>query len=119
MTIGLVNDTAPEGPGNDVYLTDLLTNDRRVAGTTQDDHGVEQLEIQIDDGPFVDITATLLDDDYSFDPGALEPGPHRVLVRATDALYQTSQSSLNFTMNAPPYLPPAVTGKSTKGPASR
>ena len=102
VSIALMNDTAPNEPGNDPYLTDLLTNDPRVAGTTTDDVAVEQLEIQIDDGPFVDITATLRGDDYSFDPGALEPGPHRVTVRATDSLSQTSDSSLNFTMNAPP-----------------
>ena len=102
VTIGLVNDTAPEGPGHDVYLTDLLTNDPRVAGTAQDDQGVEQLEIQMDNGSFVDITASLLDDHYSFDPGVLEPGPHQVVVRATDELNQSSQSLLPFVMNAPP-----------------
>lgn len=74
VTIGLLNDTAPEGPGSEPYRTDLLTNDPTVTGTAADDEAVVQLEAQVNDGPFVDITAMLIGDTYTFDAGPLPPG---------------------------------------------
>ena len=68
--------------------------------TAQDDQGIEQLEIQVDNGSFVYMTASLLDDHYSFDPAVLEPGPHQVVVQDLDELNQSSQSLLPFVMNA-------------------
>ena len=62
----------------------------------------QRLEIQIDDGPFVDITASLSDGQYTYDPGPLDPGPHRATVRATDSLPQSATASLDFVVNAPP-----------------
>ena len=65
VTVGLTNDTAPDGPGSDPYRSDLLTNDPRVSGTATDDHAVTLLQAQIDDGPFADITAALVNGQYS------------------------------------------------------
>jgi hypothetical protein len=102
VTIGLLNDTAPVGPGSEPYRTDLLTNDPTVTGTATDDEAVVQLEAQVNDGPFVDITAALIGDTYTFDPGPLPAGPHRVTVRATDQHGNAGSSSLDFRVNTPP-----------------
>ncbi|MHB8861524.1 MAG: putative Ig domain-containing protein [Pirellulaceae bacterium] len=102
VTVGLTQDTAPQEPGSEPYRSDLLTNDPRVRGTATDDQGITLLEVQTDEGPFVDITAALANGQYSFDPGTLTPGPHSLKVRATDTLSQTSQSETVFTVNAPP-----------------
>ncbi len=102
VTVGLTNDTAPDGPGSDPYRSDLLTNDPRVSGTATDDHGITRLEVQTDGGPLVDITAALTNGQYSFDPGNLPPGPHLLKVRATDVLSQASESEIAFTVNTPP-----------------
>ena len=102
VTVGLTNDTAPDGPGSDLYRSDLLTNDPRVSGTATDDHGIIRLEIQTDGGPFVDITAALTNGTYSFDPGNLPPGSHHLNVRATDTLAQTRESAITFVVNTPP-----------------
>ena len=40
VTLGLANDTAPSGPGTDIYLTDKLTNDPTLQGTAVDDDQV-------------------------------------------------------------------------------
>ena len=45
VTVGLTNDTAPDGPGSDPYRSDLLTNDPRVSGTATDDHGITLLQV--------------------------------------------------------------------------
>ncbi|TVS11512.1 MAG: PKD domain-containing protein, partial [Planctomycetaceae bacterium] len=102
VTIGLLNDTAPDGPGSEPYRTDLLTNDPTVTGTATDDEAVVQLEAQVNDGPFVDITAALIGDTYTFDPGPLPAGPHRITVRATDQHGNAGSSSLDFRVNTPP-----------------
>ena len=102
VTVGLANDTAPAGPGSDSFLNDKLTNDPTLQGTAIDDDQVQQLEIQIDDGPYLDITASLTDGQYTYDPGPLAPGPHRASVRATDSLPQSTTTSLDFVVNAPP-----------------
>ena len=102
VTVGLTNDTAPDGPGSDPYRSDLLSNDPRVSGTATDDHGITRLEIQTDGGPFVDITAALTNGQYSFDPGDLSPGLHHLNVRATDTLAQTRESEITFVVNTPP-----------------
>ena len=102
VTIGLLNDTAPAGPGSEPYRTDLLTNDPTVTGTATDDEAVVQLEAQVNDGPFVDITSALTGDTYTFDPGPLPPGPHRITVRATDQQGNAGSSSLDFRVNTPP-----------------
>ncbi|MHB0954937.1 MAG: putative Ig domain-containing protein [Pirellulaceae bacterium] len=102
VTVDLFQDTAPEGPGSESYRTDLHTNDVRVIGTATDDQGVALLEVQTDEGPFADITASLTDGQYSFDPGALTPGLHTLKVRATDTLSQVTQGAITFTVNAPP-----------------
>ncbi|HMC64995.1 MAG TPA: PKD domain-containing protein, partial [Gemmataceae bacterium] len=101
-TIALQNDTAPDGPGTDAYRSDLLTNDPRVTGTATDDHGVSKLEAQADGGGFTDITAALVNGQYSFDPGTLPPGAHQITVRATDSAGQSTDALLNFTVNTPP-----------------
>ncbi|MHB8865246.1 MAG: hypothetical protein ACYC6N_22945, partial [Pirellulaceae bacterium] len=96
VTVDLFQDTAPEGPGSESYRTDLHTNDVRVIGTATDDQGVALLEVQTDEGPFADITASLTDGQYSFDPGALTPGLHTLKVRATDTLSQVTQGAITF-----------------------
>src|SRR5262249_26229006 len=101
-TIGLANDTAPEGPGTDVYRTDKLTNDPTVTGTARDDQGVQKLEARVDSGAYVDITATLTGDRFSYNPSPLTPGPHRVTVRVTDTGGQTAEAFVDFRVNAPP-----------------
>ena len=102
VTVGLLNDTAPDGPGSEPYRSDLLTNDPRISGSATDDHGITRLEVQTDSGPFVDITAALTNGTYSFDPGILLPGPHHLNVRATDTLAQTKESAIAFVVNTPP-----------------
>ncbi|MCI0463081.1 MAG: hypothetical protein L0Z62_39545, partial [Gemmataceae bacterium] len=56
VTIGLEDDTAPPGPGGDPFRTDLLTNNPAIRGSATDDLGVSRLEVQVDSGPFLDIT---------------------------------------------------------------
>jgi len=102
VTVGLANDTAPEGPGSEPLRSDLLTNDPRITGTATDDHSITQLQVQVDDGALVDITTSLVDGQYTFDPGMLAPGAHRLTVRATDTLLQTTDAVLDVTVNAPP-----------------
>ena len=102
VTVGLINDTAPDGPGTDAYRSDLLTNDPHVSGTATDDYAITKLEVQVDNGTLIDITAALVNGQYSFDPGNLAPGSHRMTVRATDTLPQTTESTINFVVNTPP-----------------
>jgi hypothetical protein len=102
VTVGLVNDTAPTGPGSAPYLTDLLTNDPRVQGTTDDDEGVVKLEAKVDNGAFVDITSTLQNGHYQWNPGTLSHGTHQITIRATDTANQTNNAVLNFRVNTPP-----------------
>ncbi|MHB8954831.1 MAG: putative Ig domain-containing protein [Pirellulaceae bacterium] len=101
-TVGLANDTAPDGPGSDPYRSDLLTNDPRVSGIATDDHAIALLQLQLDNGSFVDITSSLVDGRYTYDPGNIAPGLHRITVRATDSLSQTTESAVDFTVNLPP-----------------
>jgi PKD repeat protein len=102
VTVNLVNDTAPSGPGTDAYRTDGLTNDATVSGTVADDNGVSRLEARIDQGPWLDITATLRGDEYTYRPSTLAPGARTITIRATDTAGQISQTPLTFTFNAPP-----------------
>ncbi len=102
VTVELANDTAPDGPGTDAYRSDLLTNDPRVSGTATDDDAITKLEVQVDNGPFTDITAALVNGQYSYDPGNLAAGSHRMTVRATDTLSQTAESIIDFVVNALP-----------------
>ena len=102
VTVGLINDTAPDGPGTDAYRNDLLTNDPRVSGTATDDDAITKLAVQVDGGPFADITVTLVNGQYRYDPGDLAPGSHRATVRATDTLSQTAESAIDFVVNTPP-----------------
>ena len=102
VTVELANDTAPDGPGTDAYRSDLLTNDPRVSGTATDDDAITKLEVQVDNGPFTDITAALVNGQYSYDPGNLAAGSHRATVRATDTLSQTAESIIDFIVNALP-----------------
>src|SRR5262249_40350802 len=82
--------------------TDLLTNDPTIAGTANDDIGVSKLEVKIDNGSFQDITSSLTTGKYQFTPANIAPGPHHVVVQATDTSSQTGQATLDFTMNHPP-----------------
>jgi hypothetical protein len=102
VTIGLLNDTAPDGPGSEPYQTDLLTNDPTVTGTVDAAEGLVRLEAQINGGPLVDITGAVSGNAYTFDPGPLAPGPHRITVRATDGQGHTGSDSLDFRVNQPP-----------------
>jgi hypothetical protein len=74
LTVGLANDTAPTGPGSEPFLTDRLTNDATLIGTVADDRGVTRLEVRVDEGPFQDITAALVGEQFHHDPGTLTPG---------------------------------------------
>jgi hypothetical protein len=102
VSIGLVNDTAPAGPGSDPLRKDLLTNDATVRGMALDDVGIALLEIQVDGGAFQDITALLSANAYEFDPSQLAPGPHTITVRGTDTSGQSKIASLDFKVNQPP-----------------
>lgn len=102
-TIGLLNDTVPSGSADASLASDLLTNDSRVTGVATDDLGISRLEIQVDDGDFVDITPALGNDGhFTYDPGALSAGTHHVTVRVTDSNNAASTSSLEFRVNTPP-----------------
>ena len=102
VTVELENDTAPEGPDNVPYLTDLLTNDATVLGTAIDDLGISQLHARVDDGAWADITGTLTNGSFGYDPGTLPPGPHTITVRATDTAGQPGEALVEFTVNSPP-----------------
>ncbi len=61
------------------------------------------METQTDNGSFVDITSSLgIDGAFTFDPGTLIPGLHRITVRATDTGNQAIDTLLEFRVNAPP-----------------
>jgi hypothetical protein len=103
VTVALANDTAPEGPAGDPYRHDLLTNDPTVIGTTSDDQGIIQLDVQVDGGAFLDVTSALNPDGtYIVNPGSLSPGLHRVTIRATDTEGASSEAFLDITVNTPP-----------------
>ena len=72
VTTTLLNDTFPTGDA--AYGSDGITNDPRVTGTATDDVGITALAVQVDAGPFTDITASLSGDQYTFDPGVLAAG---------------------------------------------
>src|SRR5262249_6541115 len=101
-SVGLLHDTAPEGPGTEQYHFDRLTNDPTVTGTATDDLGVVLLQAQVDAGAFQAITSTLQNSAYTWNPGTLPPGPHRITVRATDTIGQTHDAVLDFVVNTPP-----------------
>lgn len=108
LTIGLLNDTSPDGPGTDAFKADLLTNDPRVKGTVSDDEAITMLEAKVGTGPYQDITSSIDSETYLFYPGLLPAGQHTVAIRATDDAGQTTEESLTFTVNEPPT--PVVTG---------
>src|SRR5262249_19262179 len=84
------------------YRTDKLTNDATITGVATDDNGVRKLEAKIDGGALQDITATLTGSTYRYDPGRLPPGPHRITIRATDTIGQTTDAVVDFRVNTPP-----------------
>lgn len=104
VSASLANDTAPAGPGTDVFCSDGLTNDATIAGTVSDDIGIRRLEAQVDSGTFQDILPGLSGNQFRFDPGALVEGPHRVTIRATDTSGQSSQTLVDFRVNQPPVV---------------
>lgn len=101
-TLHLLNDTAPPGLGTDVYRSDRLTTDSRLAGTISDDSAVEWVELQIDGGAYQNITAAFVNSAFVFDPGILSPGAHTATIRAIDTGGQTTQARLDFVVNRPP-----------------
>ncbi len=102
VTVGLLNDTAPDGPGSEPYRTDLLTNDPTITGSASGTDGISRLEVQVDDGPLVDISQTLVGDTYTFDPSPLDPGAYRIRVQATDMRGSSNVAILDFRVNQPP-----------------
>jgi RHS repeat-associated protein len=99
----LKNDTAPAGvPSNSPYLTDKLTTDPTITGRVADDHGLSKLMVSVDGGTFVDITSTVANSRYTYNPGTLAPGVHSVVARAQDSAGQTTDANLTFTVNTPP-----------------
>ena len=103
VTVALQQDTAPEDVGADhPYRHDALTNDATVQGTAVDDIAVALLEARVDDGPLEDITDRLVDGAFTFDPGLLAAGPHRITVVATDMSQQTTEAFVDFRVNQPP-----------------
>jgi PKD domain len=101
-TIELETDTAPNGVGSDPYRVDLLTNRLPVIGQFSDDDRVAKLEAQMDDGAKIDITSSMTNGRYRFDPGTLPVGTHRIAIHATDTAGQTTVASLDFRVNNPP-----------------
>ena len=102
ISAGLVNDTAPDGPGTDIFHTDGLTNDPAITGAVTDDIGISRLEAQVDSGVYQDILPLLSGEQFHFDPGTLAAGPHRVTIRVTDTSGQVAQAFIDFRMNQPP-----------------
>ncbi len=102
VSLDLAHDTAPEGPGTDAYRSDRITNDSTVTGTASDDLGVTKLEIKVDGGEWVDITSTLENGSFSYNPGPLTPGLREVMVRATDGEEQSTLAVTSFTVNQLP-----------------
>lgn len=102
VTVELQNDTAPVVAGVEAFRNDRLTNDTRLRGTASDDHGIATVTVAIDGAAATDITLSLVNGRYVFDPGPLSPGSHQVVVRATDTMGQTSEALLDFTVNTPP-----------------
>ncbi|MHB0960422.1 MAG: putative Ig domain-containing protein [Pirellulaceae bacterium] len=101
VSVQLANDTAPAGASTSLQ-NDRLTNDPRIIGTALDDQRVTKLEVAVDNSSFVDITSQLTADQYAYDPGQLDAGPHRFTVRATDTVGQTQQAILDIQVNRPP-----------------
>jgi hypothetical protein len=85
VTIGLENDTAPTGAGSEAYRTDLLTNDPTIIGDATDDTKLTRLEVQVNDGAIQEVTPSVIDGRYRFTPTGLQPGLHRIKVRAIDS----------------------------------
>ena len=102
VTVVLENDTAPDSRGGMAYRNDLITNDPTLVGTALDDVGIDHIEVNIDDGAFIDVTSTLTDDQFQHNPGQLSVGGHRATVRVTDTAGQQSLATLDFQVNAPP-----------------
>ncbi len=101
-TIELEADTAPLGLGSTPYQTDHLTNSGAVVGSVSDDNGIVKVEAQIDAGPTVDITSSVVQGHYRFEPTGLSYGRHQIRIIATDSAGQTGTASLEFRLNVPP-----------------
>jgi RHS repeat-associated protein len=103
VDVKLKNDTAPAGYSGDVYNKDKLTNDPTVTGNYFDEQGVVALHAQVDSDPnWIDITSSMLNGTYTWNPGTLSYGSHTIKVRATDTQSATTTATLNFTVNTPP-----------------
>ena len=102
VTVGLANDTAPDGYLAGPLLEDLLTNDPAVAGTVVDTQGIDRLEASVDGQSYVDVAGDLQNGQFEYDPGSLVPGPHSVAIRATDTHGLASEQTITFLVNHPP-----------------
>ncbi|NWF96175.1 MAG: S8 family serine peptidase [Candidatus Thorarchaeota archaeon] len=81
----------------------------RIQVSASDDHGVTLVEVRIDGGSWIDITANI--DGayyyYDWDTTAMADGGHTIEARAHDTVAQTASASVSVTVeNAP--APPAM-----------
>ncbi|MCU0961709.1 MAG: PKD domain-containing protein, partial [Pirellulaceae bacterium] len=103
VDVTLLNDTAPDDVALDhPYRSDGLTQDATVHGTATDDVAVVRLEASVDGQPHIDITDRLIAGAFTFDPGSLPAGAHRITLVATDSSGQTAETHIDFRKNAPP-----------------
>ena len=118
-SIRLANDTAPAGPDTDIYRTDGLTNDATVTGQVNDAEGIHSVQIVVDGGPAHDITANVVNGQFSFNPGQLSPGLHNVSVRVEDTAGQVATDSVEFESTRSPLPLREAIKQSKKVPTTR
>ncbi len=96
----LQNDTAPVDSTNPVFGSDGITTDTTMAGSVSGD--VKLLQVQLDGGVFEDITASITDSLFQYQPYDLETGLHEVVFRATSSMGLTADAVVNFTYSSGP-----------------
>ncbi|MEM2141733.1 MAG: S8 family serine peptidase [Candidatus Thorarchaeota archaeon] len=78
-----------------------VSGTKRVLISATDDHGISKVEVRIDSGTWVDVTANFDGTNYFYDWATTQysDGPHTVSARATDTASQTSTSSVSVTVS--------------------
>ncbi len=79
----------------------------RVLVSATDDHGVSKVEVRIDSGSWIDITANFDGSRYYYDwdTTSVTDGTHTIEARATDGSAQTATHSISVQVENAPALP--------------
>jgi hypothetical protein len=100
VPVDLVNDTAPVGSTNPAFASDRITTDSAMAGSVSGD--VVLLQVQRDGGIYEDITTSIVDSQFQYQPANLSAGLHEFVFRATSSTGLTTDTVVTFTYDPGP-----------------